>query len=337
VNLLEVEDLKVHFPVQVDWRGRTTASVRAVDGVSLSLRKGEIVGLVGESGCGKSTLGRAIVRLEKPTSGSVRFEGRDLATLQGDDLRRARRRLQMVFQDPFGSLDPRWTIEEIVGEGLHLHEPSMTKAMRRERVGALLRDVGLDPSLATRYPHEFSGGQRQRIGIARALAVEPSLIVCDEVVSALDVSVQAQVVNLLAELQRSRGVAFLFIAHDLAVVEHLSERILVMYLGRVVESGSAQQVCGAPQHPYTQALLSAVPSLDRGAVRAQRIRLQGEVPSPLAPPAGCPFHPRCPMAGERCRVEVPRLRALGDGREAACHLLGGEGGSGPREISQRAS
>lgn len=322
MNLLEVEDLKVHFPVHPDWRGRPTAHVRAVDGVNLSIRKGETVGLVGESGCGKSTLGRAIVRLETPTGGSVRFEGHDLASLRGTNLRRARRRLQMVFQDPFGSLDPRWTIEEIVEEGLRLHEPSMTKAMRRERVAALLRDVGLDPSLAVRYPHEFSGGQRQRIGIARALAVEPSLIVCDEVVSALDVSVQAQVVNLLAELQRSRGVAFLFIAHDLAVVEHLSERILVMYLGRVVESGPARQVCGAPQHPYTQALISAVPSLDRGVTRQQRIRLQGEVPSPLAPPSGCPFHPRCPMAREQCRVEVPRLRVLGDGREAACHLLG---------------
>lgn len=322
MNLLEVEDLKVHFPVRRDWRGRPTAYVRAVDGVNLSIRKGETVGLVGESGCGKSTLGRAIVRLETPTRGNVRFEGRDLATLQGSDLRRARRRLQMVFQDPFGSLDPRWSIEEIVEEGLRLHEPSMTKAMRGERVAALLRDVGLDPSLAARYPHEFSGGQRQRIGIARALAVEPSLIVCDEVVSALDVSVQAQVVNLLAELQRSRGVAFLFIAHDLAVVEHLSERIVVMYLGRVVEAGTAQQVCGAPRHPYTQALISAVPTLDRSAVRTQRIRLQGEVPSPLAPPAGCPFHPRCPMAREQCRVEVPRLRVLGDGREAACHLLG---------------
>jgi oligopeptide transport system ATP-binding protein len=228
----------------------------------------------------------------------------------------------MVFQDPFGSLDPRWTIEEIVEEGLRLHEPTLTQATRRERVVALLRDVGLDPSLAARYPHEFSGGQRQRIGIARALAVEPSLIVCDEVVSALDVSVQAQVVNLLAELQRSRGVAFLFIAHDLAVVEHLSERILVMYLGRVVEAGTARQICRTPQHPYTQALISAVPSLDRNAAPMQRIRLQGEVPSPLAPPTGCPFHPRCPMALEQCRVDVPRLRVLGDGREAACHLLG---------------
>ena len=321
MNLLEVEDLKVHFPVHPDWRGCPTAHVRAVDGVKLSIRKGETVGLVGESGCGKSTLGRAIVRLETPTAGSVRFEGRDLASLRGTDLRRARRRLQMVFQDPFGSLDPRWTIEEIVEEGLRLHEPTLTTSTRRERVAALLRDVGLDPSLAARYPHEFSGGQRQRIGIARALAVEPSLIVCDEVVSALDVSVQAQVVNLLAELQRSRGVAFLFIAHDLAVVEHLSERILVMYLGRVVESGPARQVCGAPQHPYTQALISAVPSLDRSAARTPRIRLQGEVPSPLAPPSGCPFHPRCPMAREQCRVEVPRLRVLGDGREAACHLL----------------
>jgi oligopeptide/dipeptide ABC transporter ATP-binding protein len=321
MNLLEVESLKVHFPVRPDWRGRPGAFVRAVDGVSLKVREGETVGLVGESGCGKSTLGRSIVRLETPTHGSVRFEGADLATLSGAELRRARRRLQMVFQDPFGSLDPRWTIGEIVGEGLTLHEPSLSGSGRGDRVAALLKDVGLDPTFAARYPHEFSGGQRQRIGIARALAVDPKLIVCDEVVSALDVSVQAQVVNLLAALQQSRGLAYLFIAHDLAVVEHLSQRILVMYLGRVVEAGTSSQVCGSPRHPYTQALMSAVPGVDGDRGGTKRIRLQGEVPSPMAPPSGCPFHPRCPLAHERCRVEVPQLKALADGREGSCHLL----------------
>jgi len=320
MNLLEVQDLKVHFPVQPDWRGRPTAVVRAVDGVSLTVRSGETVGLVGESGCGKSTLGRAIVRLESLTAGSIRFEGHDLASLDAAELRVARRGLQMIFQDPYGSLDPRWTIREIVEEPMLLHGLGGDRNSRRRRVTQLLAQVGLDPAAADRYPHEFSGGQRQRIGIARALAVEPRLIVCDEVVSALDVSVQAQVVNLLASLQKEMGLAYLFIAHDLAVVEHLSHRIVVMYLGRIVEEGTSAQVCRSPVHPYTRALLSAVPSPDPGASREARVRLAGDVPSPLNPPAGCPFHPRCPMAQERCRTEVPELRPMLDGRRVACLL-----------------
>jgi oligopeptide/dipeptide ABC transporter ATP-binding protein len=320
MNLLEVQDLKVHFPVQPDWRGRPTAVVRAVDGVSLTVRSGETVGLVGESGCGKSTLGRAIVRLESLTAGSIRFEGHDLASLDAAELRATRRGLQMIFQDPYGSLDPRWTIREIVEEPMLLHGLGGDRDSRRRRVTQLLAQVGLDPAAADRYPHEFSGGQRQRIGIARALAVEPHLIVCDEVVSALDVSVQAQVVNLLASLQKEMGLAYLFIAHDLAVVEHLSHRIVVMYLGRIVEEGTSAQVCRSPVHPYTRALLSAVPSPDPGASREARVRLAGDVPSPLNPPAGCPFHPRCPMAQARCRTEVPELRPMLDGRRVACLL-----------------
>lgn len=322
MNLLAVQDLKVHFPVQPDWLGRPGAVVRAVDGVSFTVRPGETVGLVGESGCGKSTLGRAIVRLESPTAGSIRFEGRDLAQLSGAELRAARQRLQMIFQDPYGSLDPRWTAGEIVGEALLLREQRESPSARRDRVAGLLRDVGLDPAVMSRYPHEFSGGQRQRLGIARALAVEPRLLVCDEVVSALDVSVQAQVVNLLASLQRARGLSYLFIAHDLAVVEHLSHRILVMYLGRVVESGTPAQICGAPLHPYTQALLSAVPEPVSGVARRTRVMLQGDVPSPLHPPSGCPFHPRCPVAESRCREQVPPLEDAGDGRQVACWRVG---------------
>lgn len=323
MNLLEVQDLKVHFPVQLDWRGRSTAVVRAVDGVSLTVRSGETVGLVGESGCGKSTLGRAIVQLESLTAGSIRFEGHDLASLDAAELRAARRGLQMIFQDPYGSLDPRWTIREIVEEPMLLHGLGGDRDSRRRRVTQLLAQVGLDPAASDRYPHEFSGGQRQRIGIARALAVEPHLIVCDEVVSALDVSVQAQVVNLLASLQKEMGLAYLFIAHDLAVVEHLSHRIVVMYLGRIVEEGTSAQVCRSPVHPYSRALLSAVPSPDPGASREARVRLAGDVPSPLNPPSGCPFHPRCPMAQARCRTEVPELRPMLDGRRVACLLAEG--------------
>jgi oligopeptide/dipeptide ABC transporter ATP-binding protein len=258
--------------------------------------------------------------LESLTAGSIRFEGHDLASLDAAELRATRRGLQMIFQDPYGSLDPRWTIREIVEEPMLLHGLGGDRDSRRRRVTQLLAQVGLDPAAADRYPHEFSGGQRQRIGIARALAVEPHLIVCDEVVSALDVSVQAQVVNLLASLQKEMGLAYLFIAHDLAVVEHLSHRIVVMYLGRIVEEGTSAQVCRSPVHPYTRALLSAVPSPDPGASREARVRLAGDVPSPLNPPAGCPFHPRCPMAQARCRTEVPELRPMLDGRRVACLL-----------------
>ena len=319
MQLLEVRHLKVHFPVKHGLLSRAKDYVRAVDDVSFAIAPGETVGLVGESGCGKTTLGRAILRLIDPTAGEVIFEGDDIARLNGAELRPRRRRFQMIFQDPYGSLNPRMTVEDIIGEALDIHRLAPNATARRERVQALLADVGLDPSHARRYPHEFSGGQRQRIGIARALAVQPKLIVCDEPVSALDVSVQAQIINLLQDLQREHSIAYLFVAHDLAVVEHISQRILVMYLGRIVESGDAKAVCRAPKHPYTQALLSAVPQIDPESKR-QRIVLSGDVPSPIHPPGGCPFHPRCPVAEARCRTEAPAWRQLSPGWHAACHL-----------------
>ncbi|HNQ87879.1 MAG TPA: dipeptide ABC transporter ATP-binding protein [Verrucomicrobiota bacterium] len=319
MNLLEVEDLTVHFPVRSGWLGRGTEVVRAVDGVSFTVAAGETVGLVGESGCGKSTLGRAILRLIEPTSGSICFEGEDLGRLAGGELRRRRRRFQMVFQDPYGSLDPRQTVEQIVGEALDIHGLARGRAARRGRIARLLQDVGLDPAHAGRYPHEFSGGQRQRIGIARALAVEPRLMVCDEPVSALDMSVQAQIINLLRDLQQEHGLAYLFIAHDLAVVEHISQRTLVMYLGRVVEEAPSRALSQSPRHPYTQALISAVPVVDPDTKRS-RVVLPGEVPSPIHPPAGCQFHPRCLKAEGRCRTEPPRLRPIAPGHHVACHL-----------------
>ena len=319
MNLLEVRDLKVHFPVRHGLLSRAHEFVRAVDGVSLTLARGETVGLVGESGCGKTTLGRAVVRLLEPTAGRIFFEGEEITRLEGSALRVRRKKFQMIFQDPYGSLDPRMTVDDIIGEALDIHRLTPDAAARRARVDSLLSDVGLDASHAQRYPHEFSGGQRQRIGIARALAVQPSLIVCDEPVSALDVSVQAQIINLLADLQRQRGLAYLFVAHDLAVVEHISHRLLVMYLGRIVESGDAKEVCRVPKHPYTQALISAIPQLDPEAKR-QRILLSGDVPSPIHPPGGCPFHPRCPVAEARCKTEVPALREIAPGHHAAWHL-----------------
>ena len=321
MNLLEIHNLKVHFPVQQRLFGGVKEFVRAVDDVSFSIAPGETVGLVGESGCGKSTLGRAVIKLVEPTSGRIVFGGEDIAGLSGPELRARRRRFQMIFQDPIGSLDPRFIVADIIGEALDIHGLTPDAAARSRRIEALLKAVGLDPSHAQRYPHEFSGGQRQRIGIARALAVEPRLIVCDEPVSALDVSVQAQIVNLLQDLQRQHGIAYLFIAHDLAVVKHISHRILVMYLGRIVEAGEARSLCRAPKHPYTQALLSAVPVVNPDAKR-QRIVLTGDVPSPIHPPGGCPFHPRCPVAVARCKTEVPPLRELDPGRQAACHLAG---------------
>jgi oligopeptide transport system ATP-binding protein len=295
--------------------------VRAVEDVSFEMEPGETLGLVGESGCGKSTLGRAVVRLLRPTSGAIRFNGRDLATMEGPALRSTRRELQMIFQDPYSSLDPRWTVEHIVGEGLAIHGLRRSRADRRDRVASLMRAVGLDPSLARRYPHEFSGGQRQRIGIARTLAVEPRLIVCDEPVSALDVSVQAQIINLLRDLQRETGIAYLFIAHDLAVVEHISRRVMVMYLGRIVEMAEARTLIRSPRHPYTQALISAVPTIENGSGR-KRIVLPGDVPSPIRPPGGCPFHPRCPIAVPRCATDRPALRECAPGHTVACHLAG---------------
>ncbi len=317
--LLEVRNLRVHFPTRRGRFGRVRGVVRAVEDVSLEVEAGETLGVVGESGCGKTTLGRAVVRLISPTSGRILVEGEDLAEARGAALRARRRRFQMIFQDSQGSLDPAMTVGNIIGEALELHGLAPGRAARRARTGALLEAVGLRPEHAERYPHEFSGGQRQRIGIARALAVEPKLIVCDEPVSALDVSVQAQVVNLLTDLQRDRGLAYLFIAHDLSVVEHVSRRILVMYLGRVVETGNARAVVRGPRHPYTQALVAALPVVEPQA-HVRHAPLRGEVPSPLSVPSGCPFHPRCPVAEARCRTELPELREVAPGHRAACHL-----------------
>jgi oligopeptide transport system ATP-binding protein len=320
VNLLEVGNLKVHFPVKAGTLSRAREFVKAVDDVSFTIAPGETLGLVGESGCGKTTLGRAIVRLIKPTAGSVLFAGKDLAQLNGAELQAQRRQLQMIFQDPYGSLNPRMTVEDIIGEALDIHGLTERKSARAGRVADLLKAVGLDATYAQRYPHEFSGGQRQRIGIARALAVEPKLIVCDEPVSALDVSVQAQIINLLQDLQQQHGLAYLFIAHDLAVVEHISRRVMVMYLGKIVELAEAKEVIRAPKHPYTQALISAVPEVDPDTKR-QRILLPDDVPSPIHPPSGCRFHPRCPIAQlPRCAEEVPLLRELAPGHQASCHL-----------------
>lgn len=301
--LLEVKHLKLYYPVNRGWFHRK-AFVRAVDDVSFTLESGETLGLVGESGCGKSSLGRTLVRLEKPTAGEIILNGKNILELKGSALRRERKNFQMIFQDPYGSLNPRLTVLQALDEVLRLHS-RRSVAERKERALELLGLVGLEKELLYRYPHQFSGGQRQRIGIARALAAEPELIIADEPVSALDVSVQAQIINLLKDIQSKTGTAFLFIAHDLAVVEHISSRILVMYLGRIVESGPAREVCGAPRHPYTKALLSAVPRI--GSDGKKRIILEGDVPSPLSPPSGCHFHPRCPLAQERCRCETPEL------------------------------
>jgi oligopeptide transport system ATP-binding protein len=319
MSLLEVRNLKVHFPVKHGVFGRARALVKAVDDVSFSLIPGETLALVGESGCGKTTLGRAIIRLIEPTAGRVLFEGEEVTRLNGRELRRRRRRFQMIFQDPYSSLNPRMTIEQIIGEALDIHGLVRTREARRKRIAELLEAVDLAGGHAQRYPHEFSGGQRQRIGIARALAVEPKLIVCDEPVSALDVSVQAQIINLLQDLQHAHGLAYLFIAHDLAVVGHISRRVMVMYLGKVVELAAANEIIHTPKHPYTQALISAVPVVDPDSKR-QRIILPGDVPSPISPPSGCPFHPRCPVAEAQCRVQPPALREISPGHFAACHL-----------------
>jgi oligopeptide/dipeptide ABC transporter ATP-binding protein len=321
MSLLEVKNLKVYFPVKHGMFSRTREFVKAVDDVSFAIEPGETLGLVGESGCGKTTLGRAIVRLVEPTAGSVLLDGEDVAQMSGSVLRARRRKFQIIFQDPYGSLNPRMTVEQIVGEALDIHKLTDSKSARQKRIVQLLKAVGLDAIYAQRYPHEFSGGQRQRIGIARALAVEPELIICDEPVSALDVSVQAQIINLLRDLQQERGIAYLFIAHDLAVVEHISRRVMVMYLGRVVETADAKTIIREPQHPYTQALISAIPEVDPESKR-QRIILPGDVPSPIHPPGGCPFHPRCPIAEERCRTEVPAFREVARNHFAACHLAG---------------
>ena len=319
--LLEVRDLVKHFSVGGGLFGGRAGTVRAVDGVSFALRRGETLGLVGESGCGKTTTGRCILQLERPTSGQVIFEGRDLGTLSDTDLRPMRRRMQVIFQDPYASLNPRMTVGQILAEPLAVHGVVPDRQRRRDRVRDLLSRVGLLPQHADRYPHQLSGGQRQRVGIARALAVEPSLIVCDEPVSALDVSIQAQIINLLEDLQSELGLTYLFIAHDLAVVRHISDRVAVMYLGKMVEIADRRELYDKPLHPYTKALLAAVPIPDP-ALEAQRVHsvLVGEVPSPLNPPSGCVFHPRCPIAIDRCRGEVPPLREVTPGHWAACLL-----------------
>jgi oligopeptide/dipeptide ABC transporter ATP-binding protein len=313
--LLEIRGLKQHFPVRGGIWGGTIGHVRAVDGVDLDLFPGETLGLVGESGCGKSTLGRAIMRLEEPTAGSVRFRGTDLAQVRGPDLKRLRREIQMIFQDPYSSLNPRMTVGEIVREPLQVHGVG-TRAEQVEAVRSLLETVGLTGELLERYPHEFSGGQRQRIGIARALALSPRLIIADEPVSALDVSVQSQVLNLLLRLQRERGLTYLFISHDLSVVEHVSDAVAVMYLGRIVELGPVDSVFERPTHPYTRALLQSIPTPDPGRPRVHS-PLQGEAPSPVSPPSGCAFHPRCPFAIEACRTQVPTLSSLADSTDPA--------------------
>jgi len=319
--LLEVDNLVKHFSVDGGILGGRGARVRAVDGVSFTIGRGETLGLVGESGCGKTTTGRCILMLERPTSGRIAFEGVDLTTLDHQALRSVRRRVQVIFQDPYSSLNPRMTTGQILAEPLEVHGIVREKAARAARVQELLVQVGLLPQHAQRYPHQLSGGQRQRVGIARALAMEPSLIICDEPVSALDVSIQAQIVNLLEDLQSRLGLTYLFIAHDLSVVRHLSDRVAVMYLGKIVEITDRQRLYEEPKHPYTRALLSAVPIPDP-AVEARREHtvLRGEVPSLLNPPPGCVFHPRCPIAVDRCSAEVPQLREIGAGHRAACHL-----------------
>jgi oligopeptide transport system ATP-binding protein len=321
--LVQVQDLRMYFPVSSGWLfGRETAYVQAVDDVSFDIRRGETLGLVGESGSGKTTVGRAILQVYRPTAGSVLFDGVDLTKLGDEALRRSRRHFQMIFQDPYASLDPRSRVSDIVAEPLEVHGLTNGRAEKRARVAELLTQVGLNGAFAERYPHEFSGGQRQRIGIARALAASPRFLVCDEPISALDVSIQAQIINLLEELRDRLGLTYLFIAHDLAVVRHLATRIAVMYLGKIVELAPKATLYERPLHPYTKALLSAIPvpnpRLER---RRERIILTGDVPSPINPPKGCRFHPRCPFAQERCSVDVPEL-APSDGAEhpVACHF-----------------
>lgn len=320
--LLRIRELEMHFPItQGIVFQRQVGSIRAVDGLTFDLMQGETLGLVGESGCGKSTTGRAILQLHRPTKGSVQFEGVELTQISGSELRRMRRRMQMIFQDPYASLNPRMTVGSIVSEPLEVHNLGSSRAERQERVQELLEIVGLNPYFVNRYPHEFSGGQRQRIGVARALAVNPSFIVCDEPISALDVSIQAQVINLLEDLQAEMGLTYLFIAHDLSVVRHISTRIAVMYLGKIVELAERAELYDRPKHPYTEALLSAVPIPDP-TVEAQRqhIILEGDVPNPAAPPQGCNFCTRCPQAMDICHEQEPEFKDLGGGHYAACFL-----------------
>jgi len=326
-NIVEVDDLKVYFPIRAGIFKTVKGTVKAVDDVTFEVRRGETLGLVGESGCGKSTIGRAMIRLREPSGGTVRFDGIDLNTLKSGALRKMRRRMQIIFQDPYGSLDPRMTVGSIISEPIETHHLADGEA-KKERVADLLRIVGLDPNYVKRYPHEFSGGQRQRIGVARALAVEPEFIVCDEPISALDVSIQAQVLNLLTDLRGRLGLTYLFVAHDLSVVKHISDRVAVMYLGKIVEVGPPDLVYSAPGHPYTRALLSAVPVPDPVAERKRRrVILQGDVPSPVNPPPGCRFHTRCWLyerlgKPENCRTIEPPLQVMTTDHRAACHWAG---------------
>ncbi len=325
--LLEVKDLRMHFPVGAGFLSRKpTGYVKAVDGVSFTVKRGETLGLVGESGCGKTTTGRCILQLYKPTSGQVLFEGQDLTTLSSKGMRAMRREMQVIFQDPYSSLNPRMTAGNIIGEPLIVHGLVDSKQEYREKVADLLQDVGLNPYMADRFPHEFSGGQRQRIGVARALSVGPKFIVADEPVSALDVSIQAQIINLLEDLQEQYNLTYLFIAHDLSVVRHISDRVGVMYLGHMVEMSERNEIYRNPIHPYTKALLSAVPIPDPVLdAQRERVLLTGEVPSPLNPPSGCVFHPRCPEATDKCSQVLPELRQVEPDHDAACIVANGYG------------
>jgi oligopeptide transport system ATP-binding protein len=320
--LLDIQGLKMYFPItQGIIIQRHIGDIKAVDGISFSIKRGETLGLVGESGCGKSTTGRAILQLYRPTAGRVFFDNEDLTALKGEALRRKRRQMQMIFQDPYASLNPRMTVGNIIGEPLEVHHIGANRAEQRERVQDLLRVVGLNPYFVNRYPHEFSGGQRQRIGVARALAVNPEFIVCDEPISALDVSIQAQIINLLEDLQAEFNLTYLFIAHDLSVVRHISDRVAVMYLGKLAEMSSRDELYSNPLHPYTQALLSAVPIPDPAVEeKRRRIILEGDVPSPANPPKGCNFCTRCPRVMDICREVDPEFRDMGDGHWVACHL-----------------
>lgn len=322
-TILQTRNLKMHFPIYkgVLFRKRQ-GSVQAVDGINISLKKGETLGIVGESGCGKSTLGRTIIRLYDPSEGSIELFGKDISSIKGQELRRERTNIQMIFQDPYASLDPRMTVFNIIAEPILTHKLAKNTADLEKQVSDLMELVGLSPRFIRKYPHEFSGGQRQRIAIARAIAIKPKVIVCDEPVSALDVSIQAQILNLLVQLQKEFGLSYLFIAHDISVVRFISDRVAVMYLGKIVEEAETSELFSNPQHPYTKALLSAVPIADpRKEKNRERIILQGDLPSPINPPKGCAFHTRCPWKMAKCSVETPVYKELGNGHKASCHLL----------------